>query len=183
MPRASWTTPMLRVSHEHSHDRDAARGPALVPAAATAANGRPRAARARHRLRRHRHEPALRGEGDVQPEHGIPLTPANILGGVSAIFWALMIVVSLKYVMLIMRADNRGEGGIMALLALADGVGARPAAAGARPLLAARRVRRRALLRRRGADAGDLGAFRGRRPRGRHRARSSRTSCRSRSAC
>ena len=53
------------------------------------------------------------------PDHGIPLTPANILGGVSAIFWTLMIVVSLKYVTLVLRADNRGEGGIMALLALA----------------------------------------------------------------
>ena len=52
-------------------------------------------------------------------EHGIPLTPEIILGGLSAIFWALMIVVSLKYVTLIMRADNKGEGGIMALLALA----------------------------------------------------------------
>src|SRR5260221_2830750 len=54
------------------------------------------------------------------PEHGIPLSPENILGGLSAIFWALMIVVSLKYVTLIMRADNKGEGGIMALLALAS---------------------------------------------------------------
>src|SRR5688572_10057932 len=53
------------------------------------------------------------------PEHGLPLTAANILGGVSAIFWTLMIVVSLKYVALVLRADNRGEGGIMALLALA----------------------------------------------------------------
>jgi KUP system potassium uptake protein len=53
------------------------------------------------------------------PEHGIPLNVETILGGLSAIFWALMIVVSLKYVTLIMRADNRGEGGIMALLALA----------------------------------------------------------------
>jgi len=52
-------------------------------------------------------------------DHGIPLTPGNILGGLSTIFWALMIVVSLKYVVLIMRADNRGEGGIMALIALA----------------------------------------------------------------
>ncbi len=51
--------------------------------------------------------------------HGIPLTEANILGGLSAIFWTLMIVVSLKYVALVLRADNRGEGGIMALLALA----------------------------------------------------------------
>lgn len=54
------------------------------------------------------------------PEHGIPLNVANILGGLSTIFWALMIVVSLKYVTLIMRADNNGEGGIMALLALAS---------------------------------------------------------------
>ena len=52
------------------------------------------------------------------PEHGIPLTIANILGGLSTIFWALMIVVTLKYVTLIMRANNKGEGGIMALLAL-----------------------------------------------------------------
>ena len=53
------------------------------------------------------------------PDHGIALNAANILGGLSTIFWALMIVVSLKYVVLIMRADNRGEGGIMALIALA----------------------------------------------------------------
>jgi KUP system potassium uptake protein len=53
------------------------------------------------------------------PHHGIPLESATLLGGLSTMFWALMIVVSLKYVMLIMRADNRGEGGIMALIALA----------------------------------------------------------------
>jgi len=53
------------------------------------------------------------------PGHGIELTPANILGGASAIFWTLMIVVSLKYVTLVLRANNRGEGGVMALLALA----------------------------------------------------------------
>jgi len=52
-------------------------------------------------------------------EHGIALTHENILAGLSLMFWSLMIVVSLKYVMLIMRADNRGEGGIMALIALA----------------------------------------------------------------
>ena len=62
------------------------------------------------------------------PEHGIPLTADNILGGASAIFWVLMIVVSLKYVILVLRADNRGEGGVMALLALAnESVRARPA--------------------------------------------------------
>jgi KUP system potassium uptake protein len=53
------------------------------------------------------------------PGHGIPLTQDNILGGLSTMLWALMIIVSLKYVVLIMRADNRGEGGIMALIALA----------------------------------------------------------------
>src|SRR3954465_10407279 len=53
------------------------------------------------------------------PEHGIPLTAQNIVGGLSTIFWILMIVVSAKYVALVLRADSRGEGGIMALLALA----------------------------------------------------------------
>src|SRR5512138_1279598 len=61
------------------------------------------------------------------PEHGIPLNEANIVGGLSTLFWILMIVVSLKYVVLVMRADNKGEGGIMALLALAtSAVRARP---------------------------------------------------------
>jgi len=54
------------------------------------------------------------------PVHNIPLDDQNILGGLSLMFWTLMIVVSLKYVMLIMRADNKGEGGIMALVALAS---------------------------------------------------------------
>ena len=52
--------------------------------------------------------------------HGLPLTPPNVLGILSVVFWAIMIVVTLKYVTLIMRADNRGEGGIMALTALAS---------------------------------------------------------------
>src|SRR3970282_2930292 len=55
------------------------------------------------------------------PGHGIALNDASILGGLSTIFWILMIVVSLKYVTLVMRADNKGEGGIMALVALATG--------------------------------------------------------------
>lgn len=50
----------------------------------------------------------------------VPVTPANIIGAVSVIFWMLMFIVTLKYVMLVLRADNRGEGGIMALLALAS---------------------------------------------------------------
>jgi len=52
---------------------------------------------------------------------GIAASPANIIGATSAIFWALMFVVTLKYVLLILRADNHGEGGIMALVALAAG--------------------------------------------------------------
>ena len=51
--------------------------------------------------------------------NGLTLNPANVVGIVSLIFWSLMVVVTLKYVTLIMRADNHGEGGIMALLALA----------------------------------------------------------------
>jgi KUP system potassium uptake protein len=50
--------------------------------------------------------------------HPIPLNEGNVLGSLSAFFWALIIVVSVKYVSIIMRADNRGEGGIMALIAL-----------------------------------------------------------------
>jgi KUP system potassium uptake protein len=50
--------------------------------------------------------------------HGMPVSPENVLGVLSLIFWSLLIVVSVKYVVFIMRADNKGEGGIMALMAL-----------------------------------------------------------------
>jgi KUP system potassium uptake protein len=53
------------------------------------------------------------------PAVGIPLDAFHLIGAVSVIFWGLMMVVTLKYVLLILRADNRGEGGIMALTALA----------------------------------------------------------------
>jgi len=52
-------------------------------------------------------------------EHGLALTHENLLGVVSLIFWGLTLIISLKYVTLVLRADNRGEGGIMALMALA----------------------------------------------------------------
>jgi KUP system potassium uptake protein len=52
------------------------------------------------------------------PSHGIAPTPAAILGVISLLFWAIMIVVSLKYVLFVMRADNNGEGGVLALMAL-----------------------------------------------------------------
>ncbi|GAB4561016.1 MAG: potassium transporter Kup [Rhizobacter sp.] len=55
------------------------------------------------------------------PANGVPLDAVNLIGAVSVIFWALMMVVTLKYVILILRADNKGEGGIMALTALAAG--------------------------------------------------------------
>src|SRR2546430_16646398 len=64
--------------------------------------------------------PLYAAKETFNPDHGIPLNTANVLGGLSAIFWSLMIVVSIKYVILIMRANNKGEGGIMALLALAS---------------------------------------------------------------
>ncbi|ALG69446.1 potassium transporter Kup [Beggiatoa leptomitoformis] len=50
--------------------------------------------------------------------NGISVTPDNVFGILSLIFWSLMLVVSLKYVTFIMRADNNGEGGILALTAL-----------------------------------------------------------------
>ena len=61
--------------------------------------------------------------------HGrLPLTPDNIMGILSLMFWTLTIIVSLKYVTLILRADNNGEGGLIAMLALAStAVADRPA--------------------------------------------------------
>jgi KUP system potassium uptake protein len=53
------------------------------------------------------------------PTGGVPLDAHHLIGAVSALLWALMFIVTLKYVVLILRADNRGEGGIMALSALA----------------------------------------------------------------
>jgi KUP system potassium uptake protein len=50
----------------------------------------------------------------------VPVTHENVMGVLSMFFWALTIIVSLKYVVLIMRADNNGEGGLMALLAMAS---------------------------------------------------------------
>jgi KUP system potassium uptake protein len=53
--------------------------------------------------------------------HGhVPLAAANIYGVLSLVFWTLTVVVSVKYVALILRADNNGEGGLIAMLALAS---------------------------------------------------------------
>jgi KUP system potassium uptake protein len=51
-------------------------------------------------------------------EHALALTTGNVFGVLSVVFWALVIVVTLKYITLILRADNNGEGGILALTAL-----------------------------------------------------------------
>jgi KUP system potassium uptake protein len=55
----------------------------------------------------------------LSSSHGVALTPAAVLGLLSLIFWALMLVVTVKYVVFVLRADHDGEGGIMALQALA----------------------------------------------------------------
>ena len=50
----------------------------------------------------------------------VPFTPENVYGGLSVFFWTLTVIVSLKYVVLVLRADNNGEGGLIAMLALAS---------------------------------------------------------------
>ena len=50
----------------------------------------------------------------------VPFTPANVYGVLSVLFWTLTVIVSLKYVTLVLRADNNGEGGLVAMLALAS---------------------------------------------------------------
>ena len=50
--------------------------------------------------------------------HGVAATHDNVLGVLSLIFWSLTLIISIKYILFVMRADNNGEGGILALLAL-----------------------------------------------------------------
>ncbi|MFT3929525.1 MAG: potassium transporter Kup [Spongiibacteraceae bacterium] len=50
--------------------------------------------------------------------HPVPINHANILGMLSLIFWSLIVVVTMKYLVMILRADNKGEGGVMALMSL-----------------------------------------------------------------
>lgn len=58
-------------------------------------------------------------------EHGLEASPATVLGVLSLVFWALIVIISIKYVGVVMRADNRGEGGILALMALVTNRGSR----------------------------------------------------------
>ncbi|MCW2654311.1 MAG: potassium uptake protein family protein, partial [Mycobacterium sp.] len=57
--------------------------------------------------------------------HPVPISTQNVYGMVSLIFWSVMIIVTLTYVTLVMRADNNGEGGIMALITLVLRLGGR----------------------------------------------------------
>ncbi|MEY2520918.1 MAG: system potassium uptake protein [Verrucomicrobiota bacterium] len=58
-------------------------------------------------------------------EHALPPTPANVLGVLSLVLWSLILIISVKYLILILRADNRGEGGILALATLVSDVARR----------------------------------------------------------
>lgn len=61
---------------------------------------------------------------DPTDPHPVPVSPDNVYGVVSLIFWSVMTIVTLTYVTLVMRADNHGEGGIMALITLVRRFGA-----------------------------------------------------------
>ena len=52
------------------------------------------------------------------PGHGAPVSASNVLGVVSLILWSLLLIVTVKYLVYVLRADNKGEGGILALLSL-----------------------------------------------------------------
>ena len=86
-------------------------------------------------------------------------TDAEIMGVLSLIFWSLIIIVTIKYVMLVLRADNRGEGGILALMALAQRVSVGRSAKGV--ILGIGHRRRLPVLRRRHHHSRHLGAVRG----------------------
>src|SRR2546421_3328028 len=58
-------------------------------------------------------------------KHAIAPTPPNVLGVLSLILWSLLLIISVKYLILILRADNRGEGGILALATLVSDVARR----------------------------------------------------------
>ncbi len=93
----------------------------------------------RRRLRRHRHQPALRVPRGAARRFGRPWQPGRdhigvvpretVLGVLSLIVWALILVVTIKYVLILLRADNNGEGGTLSLMALAQRVLGRRAAA------------------------------------------------------
>ena len=93
---------------------------------------------------------------------GLHMSEPAVLGVLSLVFWSLIVIVTVKYVMLILRADNRGEGGVLAMstLALAACPGRQRLLRTSRPL----HRRPGAVLRRRADHARDLGAVGGRGP-------------------
>jgi hypothetical protein len=120
----------------------------------------------RHRCRlwRHRHQRPVCRQGGVRLRP-CALHADNVYGILSIFFWTLTVIVSLKYVVLVLRADNNGEGGLVAMLALAsqavkDKPELREHAAGGG------HFRHLAVLWRRGHHAGHLGAVGGRGPGG-----------------
>ena len=104
--------------------------------------------------------------------------PEAVLGVLSLIIWTLLLIVTLKYVLVLLNADNKGEGGTFALMALGQSVAKRSAPADP----GARRGRRRLLLRRRRHHAGHLGAVGGRGPEARRAGLRGCSCCRSRSS-
>jgi KUP system potassium uptake protein len=62
----------------------------------------------------------------LNPEHQVAATSANVLGVLSLIFWALVIIIAIKYQIFVLRANNRGEGGILALTGLISSPGRTP---------------------------------------------------------
>lgn len=123
MAQTAETQAVLADVPTHGHRRPAARGRALLTLAVGAVG-------------------VVYGDIGTSPlyamkecftgAHSVPPTPENVLGVLSLVFWSLMFVVVFKYLGFVMRADNRGEGGILALLAL---VGTRAPAKGVRRLL------------------------------------------------
>jgi hypothetical protein len=95
----------------------------------------------------------------------VPFTPENVYGILSIFFWTLTTIVSVKYVVLVLRADNNGEGGLVAMLALAS-----QAVKGSPRLRSGAadggHLRHGAVLWRRSHHAGHLGTVGGRRPGG-----------------
>ena len=96
------------------------------------------------------------------------LTEEAVIGAISLLLYALIFTVTAKYVVFLMRADNRGEGGILSLMALAQSALGRRVGRRANHGVSARRRRRRVVLGRRHHHARDFGAFGGRGPRSRH---------------
>ena len=99
--------------------------------------------------------------------HPVPISTDNVYGVVSLIFWSVMIIVTLTYVTLVMRADNDGEGGIMALITMLRRWNGARGRRTAMMLATLGTLRRLAVLRRQHDHPCDLGALLGRGPQGR----------------